>query len=288
MRSFPKMRPKNLEMAEAPEEMQSEVRNDVSSSVKLAMEAGKWKGKFETLKELFLYERKKRNEVEEDLRKLAYELGGVKNEVKMLEEKLRLLSGAPVRTEEPAVRAEVQPKVPAMHFAPQPAVEMNEPPKLFIQFADVQNLETKIPEVQWASTAIPEVEIIQAVQPAMPEQKISLVPETPVAYDTEGLNVLSALETNFRMETDEAWGHVKVLLSALNESPQQLYYEMIYNQETREGIYYNVADKLKNLESGYGNYREVVPVIDQELKNLAKVIPYVKHTCIQHHSETIG
>src|SRR3989344_1939724 len=153
MRGFPKMRPKNLEMEESPEEMRSEVHSEVSSSVKLAMEAGKWKGKFETLKELFLYERKKRNEVEEDLRKLAYELGGVKSEVKMLEERLRLLSSAPARTEEQ--------KVPAMHFAPQPAVEMNEPPKLFIQFADVQNLETKTPEVQFASAVIPEVEFIQ-------------------------------------------------------------------------------------------------------------------------------
>lgn len=282
------MRPKNLEMEEAPEEMRSDIHSEVSSNVKLAMEAGKWKGKFETLKEIFLYERKKRNEVEEDLRKLAYELGGVKNEVKMLEERLRLLSDAPARTEEPAVRAEVQPKVPAMHFAPQPAVEMNEPPKLFIQFADVQNLEVKTPEVQLASVAIPEVEVIQLVQPVIPTQK-NLIPETPVEdYDTEGINVLSALETNFRMEADEAWGHVKVLLSTLNESPQQLYYEMVYNQETREGLFYDVVNRLGNLEYNFTHYRDLVPVIDQELKNLGKVIPYVKHTCVQHHTETIG
>ncbi|MDP3999522.1 MAG: hypothetical protein Q8P76_02940 [bacterium] len=276
------MRPKNLEIEEAPEGMRSEVHQEASSSVKLAMEAGKWKGKFETLKELFLYERKKRNEVEEDLRKLAYELGGVKNEVKMLEEKVRLLSSAPAKAEEQ--------RVPATRFAPQPAVEINEPPKLFIQFADIQDLEVKAPEIQFASTAIPEVEFVPPVQPAMPQQRISLVPETPVTedYDTEGINVLSSLETNFRMEADDTWGHVKVLLSTLNESPQQLYYEMVYNQETRDGLFYDVSNKLNNLEYNFTHYRDLVPVIDQELKNLAKVIPYVKHTCVQHHTETIG
>ncbi len=259
---------------------------ETQSAVRGWMESAKWKAKYEILKEMLSHERKERKTLETNLNKLAYELGGVKNEVRQLENKLKLLTGQAEKKEEPVVKPEesrrtVMPEMqyqPAQNeedlFAPEPEKPKKagrpaaEPPKLFVKFAEIKNLET------------PESEpVVEFSRPKIEMEPIDAEPvlaQAPAAE--EGFSdVMMALETSFKSEAAEAWGYASSLMDHLKRWPQKLCEEKFFNQETQDGIYYDFAKRLQKLSSDYNNYRHLVPVINGEMANLEKVIPYVDY-----------
>ncbi len=262
-------------------------------SVQAWMEAAKWKAKYEIIKEMFTQERKDRKTLETNLNKLAYELGGVKNEVRQLENRLRLLTGQSEKKEEPAVKPEesrrtVMPEMqyqPAQSadefFAPEPEKAKSasrrtaaEPPKLFVKFADVKNLETPEPE----PVSQPQIEVMFS-HPRIEMEPVDIEPVLAQAPAEEEQNdIMVALETSFKSEAAETWGYASSLMDHLKRWPQKLCEEKFFNQETREGIYYDFSKRLQKLSADYNNYRHLMPVIHSEMVNLEKVIPYVDYT----------
>lgn len=68
---------------------------------RIRSEAARWKGKYEAMAESLSRERDERRAANERVGQLAYELGGAKKEVKLLEEKLALLMAPEGRKDEP-------------------------------------------------------------------------------------------------------------------------------------------------------------------------------------------
>ena len=272
---------RQFEIAEAPGDMQS--------GTHFAFEAGQWKAKFETIKEVLDYERKKRKEVETNLNKLAYELGGVKNEVRQLEEKIKLLTGTPVQkpvekkeeqsVEKPSSAKATKDKkeeplaaeIPELKYQPTPAAEIptepfagtTESPRLYIKFASEKE--------EFAAAPTEEPEPQPETEPEPEEQEVG--------------DVMTALETSFKAETAETWGYATLLLSTLQNSPQELYHQRVNDQETREDAYYSFVDRIKKLNADYGNYKELVPIIDADIKNLDKVMPYIDYSLAELYRE---
>lgn len=292
---------KQFEVAEIPSEM---------SGTQLAFEAGKWKAKFETLKEVLDYERKKRKEVETNLNKLAYELGGVKNEVRKLEARIKLLSGAanPIKTDEQPIEAKKEVRQP-LAAEVSPKIEELEPERKNLQdllgqrrekvaagVVKETNKTESWPMVESEPEIVTEepprlyIKFVAAKPEIKPEIKAEIKPESkfvePINQGDENTgDIMVALETSFKSEAGETWGYATALMHALKNYPAELYKETAYNYETKGGTYYDFANKFQKLIADYGNYRELVPTINDELQNLDKVIPYVSYYLADYQHE---
>ena len=261
-------RKSRLERIEAPITTGSvSSREETNSAVKALLEAERWKAKFETLKDTLDYERKKRKEVETNLNKLAYELGGVRAEVKQLESRIKALTGggaveAPVRKSE--IKEEVKSEFKKEEFRAEPQMprrktiqvsESTEMPAVFVEYVSLPT-EAKKPEAQSevrpaAVTAEPAVSAPAAVSQSAPADE----------------EVYSALANSYKIEAEKIWNFGGAILSAFNESSPELTAEHINN----------FCGHVEWLSYEYGRYKDLVPVINYDLRNLEKMFLQVRN-----------
>ena len=259
-------RKSRLERIEAPITTGSvSSREETNSAVKALLEAERWKAKFETLKDTLDYERKKRKEVETNLNKLAYELGGVRAEVKQLESRIKALTGGAGFPAEPEVKKEEpKPEMKKEEFRAEPQMprrktiqvsESTEMPAVFVEYVSLPT-EAKKPEVQpevrsAAVTAEPAVSAPAAVSQSAPADE----------------EVYSALANSYKIEAEKIWNFGGAILSAFNESSPELTAEHINN----------FCGHVEWLSYEYGRYKDLVPVINYDLRNLEKMFLQVRN-----------
>ncbi len=279
------------------ESSSEEISSDIQSATQALMEAAKWKAKYEILKENLAYERKERKKAETNLNKLAYELGTVRGEVKLLEQRIKALTSgaempekAPAAVQEKVPEAKIQ-KEPVRETAPMPEMafggvvatevvakspiletfavqEKNEEPKLFISVHQIT------PNIK--PTAVLSEQPAQQFQPAIDSE---IIEETkPVVVDpVKNDELLFYLTESYKMESANLWEIGKEILDMAHSSPKDLYHDIVTNKGTQEGMYQMFLTGLENLYKDYGSYRQLAPHIHDDLENLDRVLPYVKH-----------
>lgn len=280
-----------------------EMPGEVQSSTQFAFEAGKWQAKYETLKEALIYERKKRNEVENDLRKLAFELGGVKNEVKQLEEKVRLLIGGQTAKAEPRTEAKTEEKIesqrqPVAVAAVQQESAPTEPKieipsiktakEVVVEFAKTTQLPTREAQAPAPKTAeVVAQAIVEKTEPPklyiikeeLETEPVTAEPEKALPADeSQDDTIRLAIANNYQTESGKMWMMGEILLKNLQRSPSELYFDIISNQEIRGTIYHNFIDEFEKIKIDYNTYRGSFSDINQDMHNLDKVIPYINNT----------
>ncbi|GEM_PF-5126457 len=253
---------------------------DISASnIQALIESERWKAKFETLQEALENERKERKELETNLNKLAFELGAAKNEIKLLEDKIKLLtSGAgPER-----LRHEAGKSQPAVH-------EYKEEPKTEHKVAQEPAQAEVKPSAKPAEQTIePEPKLRkEEVAPDEPEENVDppklfeeLWIEQFKEEEKEGdLEIKSAIAEAYQEQAEKVWELGDAILEALSESPNELCYDFLRKRGTEDSIYTKFIDGVAALEEEFGKYRNIVEVVDYDLKSLNKVIPHLKTTC---------
>lgn len=224
---------------------------ETQSTVKALLEAERWKAKFETLKDALDYERKKRKEVETNLNKLAYELGGVRAEVKQLESRIKTLTGV---AEVPAEKAEFKPEPEKEEFR----VEAPMPRRKTIQVSE----STEMPAVFVEYVSLPKEEKKAEAAPVV--AAVTMREEPAVVKDEE---IYSALADSYKTEAEKIWNFGGAILSAFNESSPELTAEHIQN----------FCGHVEWLSYEYGRYKDLVPVISYDLRNLEKMLLQVRN-----------
>lgn len=266
-----------------------ELSPNVRSATQALMEAAKWKAKYEILKENLAYERKERKKAETNLNKLAYELGTVRGEVKLLEQRIKALTGvAETPEKKPAAEAKVEKsavqeqaeefsfKAPIKEAAPAavPKVTFNEPVATFAMAGEQEQPKLLVSIHRLTPDQLP---VAAEIKPVSAEEIID-AEEKPIVYEPARNNeMLFYLTESYKMESAKVWETGSEMLDAVHSSPDDLYYDIINNKGTQEGMYQTFLAGLEKLNSDYSHYRELVPHMDEDLKNLDKVLPYVKY-----------
>lgn len=239
-------RKSRLEKVEAPITVSSSSPEETKATVKALLEAERWKAKFETLKDALDYERKKRKEVETNLNKLAYELGGVRNEVKQLENRIKALTSG-------AEKLEVKKEEPKQEIAEQPM-----PRRAPLQVSE----STEMPVVFVEYVGLPKEIQKQEARPAVIEPVVE-----PQSIPSADMEVFSALANSYKAEAEKIWNFGEAILSAFNESSPALTEEHVQN----------FCGHVEWLNYEYGRYKDLVPVINYDLKNLENMFLQVRN-----------
>jgi hypothetical protein len=261
-------RKSRLEKVEAPITAGSISSEETQATVKALLEAERWKAKFETLKDALDYERKKRKEVETNLNKLAYELGGVRAEVKQLESRIKALTGTVEAPAEKAeVKSETEPRTKNQEFKKEDfRIEPQIPRRKTIQVSDSTEMPAIFVEYIGLSKEVKKEEAAPAVADSAVSAPIVSAPVMAAQSASADEEVFSALANSYKAEAEKIWNFGGAILSAFNESSPELTAEHIQN----------FCGHVEWLSYEYGRYRDLVPVINYDLRNLEKMLSQVR------------